>query len=105
MDKNEYILKLVNQAFESLEDESTPLSKTVQKCIRIARLRSDFINLWWLDWETIDIVNTKLSNKVIEEISPHLTNEMLKPYRELYQYSWIDERSFTFILGKKKKKR
>ena len=105
MNKNEYILKLVNQAFEYIEDESTSLSKTVQKCIRIARLRNDFINLWWLDWETINIENTKLSNKVIEEISPHLTNEMFKLHRELYLDSWIGERSFTLILGTKKEEK
>jgi len=105
MSKDEYIQELVRKSIESSEDESVPLSQTIQKCIRIARLRNDFINLWWLHWETIDIAEEKLFIKIIEEIFSHLTKETYNKYQEMYRYAWVEEREFTLASGSKSEKK
>lgn len=47
----EQLLGLVRKAFEELDDPSVPLSNTVAKCMRIARLSDDWLNFVWLEME------------------------------------------------------
>jgi hypothetical protein len=66
---SEYILNLVNEALNNIDDQNIPLSTIIRKSIHIARLRNDFINLWWLEWEMISIDDKNLNSSIVKKIA------------------------------------
>lgn len=45
-------LLLTRQALDDFDN--VPLSVTIRRCLRIARLRGDWVSVWWLDTEAVD---------------------------------------------------
>lgn len=97
MNPNEHILKIVIEAFDLLDSDSVPLSKVIQRCIRIARLRNDFLNLWWLEWEMVDVSDKTSPRKILSEIAPHLAKKTYEYYSKKFLEQWLDEREFIHL--------
>lgn len=92
MNKSEYLLKLTKEAISKLSNNEISLSVVIQQAIRIARLRNDFENLWWLEKEMISIEDQKARNKIRLEISPHFTKNKFKKIKQDQIESTIAER-------------
>lgn len=91
MDSNQ-ILKLLEEAISTLESGEQKLSVVIRKCIRIARLRSDFYNLLWLEKEMIGMTNEYERARVIGEISPHFTKDQFDKLNKYFLEMWMKER-------------
>ena len=48
-----YILNVVQQIMARMYDSHTTLSQLINEAKRVATLRQDIINLWWLNLEII----------------------------------------------------
>lgn len=53
------IKRLVNQAIDEFDEPSNSVSKTLRRCTRIAVLRNDYRNLFWLQMEGLNISTQK----------------------------------------------
>ena len=78
MDVKKKILSLLDGSFTSLDDSSVPTSTIVRKAIRIARLRKDFHNLVWLDWEMADGTEPQARRAILLEAGSHFELKQLK---------------------------
>ena len=94
---SEYILSLVNDSLKDIESDNIPLSSIIRKCNRIAHLRNDFINLWWLEWEMINIGDEDLSAEIVKKIAPHLTKEEKIQCIDNFLKHWSNERKCDTI--------
>ncbi len=67
------ILKMAKEGLDDIE-AGFPLSKIIQKAVRIAKLKKDYKNLFWLEMELIstnDGANTKnLADRIKQNLSP-----------------------------------
>jgi hypothetical protein len=97
MDQSEYILTLVREAIHAIETNSSPVSAINQKCMRIARLRNDYINYWWLGLESFDFRNDNEKNRIYSEFLPHLTKEEYAYFNKKYIEAYIEERPMLSI--------
>jgi hypothetical protein len=93
---SEYTLSLVAQALDDLASNRLPLSAIIQKTIRIARLREDYVNLWWLEWEMVNIIHEKTRFQAIPEII-HLTKDQIAFFDKEFKGTWVQERLVTEI--------
>lgn len=92
MTNQEYISNLASRLLEKIYDQSILLSSLINESKRIAKLRGDFKNLWWLEWETCNInEKTKLQEfpKSIESKFDQI--EYKKLCVEFWE-KWISER-------------
>lgn len=96
LSRNEYILNLVNDTLNGIDKTDMTLSSIIRKCIRIARLRNDYINLWWLNWETVSISNKKF-NEIAQEIAPYFSKNEFESYKKNFALEWIRERSMVVV--------
>lgn len=92
MNTSEHILSQAREAIHGIETNSLPLSAIIRKCIRIARLRNDFVNLLWLEREIIDSTNKFENERIISEIKPHLVKEQLDHFNKIFVEMWMKER-------------
>lgn len=92
--ESDYILGIVSRALES---ESEKASSLIRQSVRVAKLRHDYINLWWLELETINIANSELKGLIMQEVAPHLTSSELKRYWDEFAKLWIEERKITSL--------
>jgi len=97
MNPNEYALVLVQEALADLDGEKLPLSAIVRKCIRIARLRNDFLNLWWLEFELMSITNKTEILRIESEAALQLSQEQFQTVRKEYHNAWVNERESVRI--------
>jgi hypothetical protein len=72
-DPREYALHLVREALADLDSGNVLLSAVVRKAGRIARIRQDFEDLFWLEFESLDLKSPKTAKPVGDEIRPHFT--------------------------------
>lgn len=93
---NEYILDLVKEALNDVESANASLSSIIRKCIRICKLRNDYINLCWLNWEMTNI-NKKSFNKIIQEILPHFSKDDFELIKKEFALAWIQERKMVAV--------
>ena len=93
LDPIERILSLVTQAIDELDSGSTPLSSVISKSIRIARLRNDYENLWWLELEVIPFPDKEGKRKIIHEILPHFSKDRFERKQKEYTEAIILERT------------
>lgn len=98
MSPNEYILSLVNDALRDIESDNIQLSSIIRKCIRIARLRNDYVNLWWLNWEMMGLPNKNSIHETTQEIIPHLSKDEFESYKNEFALKWIAERKIVAVL-------
>ncbi len=92
-----YILSLVKDALNDLDKMDVSLSTVIRKCIRISRLRNDYINLLWLSWEMKSPLDKNFNNEIFREIAPHLTNKEFASYKKIFALEWINERKITTV--------
>ena len=97
MEALERILNLVTDALDGLDDPNTKLSVIIPKAIRIARLRSDYDNLWWLEWEMISSENKDAKRRIAWEIIPHYTEERHKLLMKRLVEAYGDERALRSL--------
>jgi hypothetical protein len=97
---NKHILSLVNEALKDIETPIIPLSTVIRKSIHIARLRNDYINLWWLDWEMTDITNREFQKSIIREIIPYISKEDLKSFWTIFLERYMAERKYIKMNNK-----
>ena len=98
MDIDEYILKLISQALKELEDPEIALSTTIRKVIRIATLRNDYTNMWWLEWEMWDLTKEQDKLRVIKTIIRHFPKNQLTHLWKEYLERWMNERAIILHL-------
>lgn len=97
MNPSERILNLTTEALDAIEAGSIPLSAVIRKCIRIARLRNDYLSLWWLEWEMVNITDEQQRFRILREIISHFSNEVYAHYRKVFSEAWIQERECVAI--------
>ncbi|MFL6237616.1 MAG: hypothetical protein ACJ76N_31150 [Thermoanaerobaculia bacterium] len=78
MNVAEQILELVHQALSELETSGSSISSVIRKAIRVARLRGDYENLYWLSMEMRALGDQEAKNAIFLEIAPHLTRTELE---------------------------
>jgi hypothetical protein len=87
------IMDLVNQAFADLDNNEVPLSNVIGKAIRIARLRGDFDNLYWLEMEQRPLGDDRARSEFIAEVADHYSrDELERQHREVVE-AYIAERT------------
>lgn len=96
MNQSQYVLGIVTNALDELAGGAVPLSAIIQKSIRIARLREDYVNLWWLEWEMVDLTNEKFRYRVVPEII-HIGREQIAFLDKEFKDAWVQERLATEI--------
>lgn len=87
------ILSLVQSALQELELRTQPVSSSIQKAIRIARLRQDYENVIWLTQEMSALVEKEAKLRLYAEVVPHLTKETFARLQKRFVEEWIQERS------------
>ncbi len=73
------------------------LSNVVRKAIRIARLRNDFENLWWLEEEVIESRERAARERMERELLPHFSAEDFQTVRRQVIGASFSERSIRTI--------
>ena len=75
MTNTENILILTQDTITELNNANFPLSAVLRNCIRIARLRNDFENHFWLEFEMISIEDLSRLDFINKEIRSHFTKK------------------------------
>lgn len=75
---NQRLLGLVESAQEELHRADIPLTGAIAKAARIARLRGDAQNLWWLEMELRPIGDTSSSREIEAQLAQTLGEEEFK---------------------------
>lgn len=89
----ERTLALVHQALAEFDEPDYKLSSVIRKAIRIARLRSDYENLWWLQEEMIESREREARERIEREMSPHYSSENFERTRRAIIRASFSERS------------
>lgn len=96
----QHVSILARNALQVLEpDSNVCLSVVVQKCIRIARLRNDLDNLWWLRLEMTSLgtrisINGPGALKDLDEDSPkYYSSEAFQDRRRAYIDTYVRDRT------------
>jgi len=92
MSESSELRKLVQGTITAVDNGNVKLSAVIRSCIRIARLRNDFVSLLWLQREIIDNQNDYERRRVFSEIMPHFTKELFDHYNKFFLEMWIQER-------------
>lgn len=93
---SERITQLVDQAFADLADPATPLSVGAAKAKRIARLRNDFDNLHWLEFELRSYGSDFAKSEIALEIAGHYSAEEAATRSEQVIDLYMEERTVEF---------
>ena len=95
MTPQEHILSLVREALAELDKPSASLGTTVRKASRVARLRHDHFNLWWLELELVSFDNTSARQRVLHDIMAHMTKEQYELCRARQTAEYCQERRLS----------
>lgn len=87
------MLDLVHEAMGEFDKPEYKLSNVVRKAIRIARLRNDYENLWWLEEEMIESRERKARERIESEILPHYSADDFEEARRNVLRAYFSERS------------
>lgn len=93
MDQNSTILQLIQEAFAEFDKPDLKVSKAIRKAIRIARLRNDFDNLYWLEFEMIDVRDEMSKNRIWSEIMPHYSSDDFEGLKQYGGETLLEARS------------
>ncbi len=74
--------RLIDQALDHLADPSVPASRVLDECIRLAELRRDLVNLWWLRIESFGIEDKREMASLDAEMALAFSAEVWKQVRE-----------------------
>jgi hypothetical protein len=87
------MLSIVQQALEEFDSPNYELSGVIRKAVRIARLRNDYENLWWLQEEMIESRERKARERVENEIKPHYSADDFEEAKRDVLRAYFSERS------------
>lgn len=93
MDVLDRTLNLVHEALSEFDKPEYRLSTVVRKAIRVARLRNDYENLWWLEEEMIESRERKARERIENEIVPHYSADDFEEARRDILRASFSERS------------
>lgn len=99
MNPQDYILNLVREALAEIDLPSSRLGSTVRKAIRIARMRNDHLNLWWLELELVTHDNATARKRVLGDILPHMTKEQYDFHGQRQALEYCEERGLPTAEG------
>jgi len=92
-----YLLTLIREALSDLENANARLSQVVQKAARIARLREDWVNWWWLELELVSLVSKQAIIDIQRHVVLRLPKDVYELLRRRFAEAWIKEReALTF---------
>ncbi len=98
MNLSEKILALVSSALDDLNDTSCSLAAVTRKAVRVARLRNDYVNLWWLENELMSSDEKDKRWQIIVEMLPHFSKKDYEATRKHIVEIFIEERAITQML-------
>ena len=83
----------MTEALDELDSEDCCVSKVIRKAIRIARLRGDHGNLWWLSYEMISKEDKAAQERVAVEAACQFSNQeaLVEEHGKMIQ-AYVDER-------------
>lgn len=90
-------MEIVTIALDEIDKIECPLSSILRKAIRIARLRSDYYNLWWLEFEMLSYDNFETKANLLNEISPHFTKEQFTSSQNQIHQTYFLERKICAL--------
>jgi hypothetical protein len=88
----DHMLRIVAHALDGADDTQGSLSPVIRKCIRIARVRNDFDNLWWLEQEMTAPESVDDRRRVMWEIMSHYTTVDVQLLHTQLSKAYTDER-------------
>ena len=84
---------LTSEALDDLENEAIPLSKSLKESARIARLRNDYENLYWILFE-LSTTGQRLARKEAAlEVAPHFTKDEFALLHKKTLDRYLEERT------------
>lgn len=93
MSNKNKILDIINQAQRDLSREK--LSIILNDCLRIAILRNDFANQWWINWEFCTMNDSESMRKYPLTVQHRFTKENFELLWKKYQHEWFNEREIS----------
>jgi hypothetical protein len=72
------MLALVTKTLDDMEDPNTSVSVITRRAVRIARIRNDYSNLLWLQFELLSMHEKEARFRLAAEIAPHISKEEYK---------------------------
>ena len=88
------VLELVQKAFDEFDSPNYRLSNVIRKGIRIARLRSDYDSLLWLEEEMLSQEDNEVRIIIQREIQPHYSKNEFNVLQTHLCEVYVDERRF-----------
>jgi hypothetical protein len=93
------VIALLDRAFDSLASADVPLSEAAFQATRIARLRNDFDNLFWLELEQRAIGSRKDFEALLQEFAGHYGSAELEALNKRVGRVWIEDRTTELPAG------
>ena len=87
------VIALLDRAFESMAREDIPLSEVVFQAARVARLRNDFDNLFWLELEQRAISSKEDFEALEREFAGHYSSSELVALNKQVGLIWLKDRT------------
>lgn len=87
-------VSIVQQTLSKIDDTNANVASAVRKAIRVARIRNDFENLWWLQLELVSLHDHEKRNRIAEEILPHIDKDQVHSVHSRMLAEYIEERHF-----------
>lgn len=97
MQVSEKLIDLVDKALSEFDSPDFRLSTVIRKAIRVARLRNDFDNLWWLEMEMVSLENKEARKRIMKEIQAHYSRERFEELHLQIGKAYLDERKIHKI--------
>lgn len=88
----EKLIDLVEKTLSEFDSLDFRTSRVIRKAIRIARLRNDFDNLWWMEMEMATLDNKDAQRRIKEEIQPHYSKAHFQKLNLQIAKAYLDER-------------
>lgn len=92
MTNQDYILQLTSRLLERVYDKNVLLSSLINESKRIAKLRGDFKNLWWIEWETCNINEKSKLQEFPKSVESKFNQIEFKKLSTVFWEKWISER-------------
>jgi hypothetical protein len=87
--------QLLERAFDQLADSSVPLSAALDTATRLAQLRRDFVNLWWLRLESVGIERRAVFGLIDAEMEGRFVGEEYTRLRDEVIHQLMVRRSYV----------
>lgn len=94
MNIQNYTIKLTSRLLENIGNKDFLLSSIIIEAKRVAKLRGDYLNLWWLEWETCNIKEKAKLQSIPSEIKNKFVDDEIENLSREYWSKWVDERQF-----------